>query len=101
MGVATTSIDNYHQHKRSGKLGAQEQQIIDHCSRPSRFVVNWTRSELAHYTGIRLSSVCGRVNRLIEIGELEEAGTRRCTVTGKTVQAIRLPSTKGQQALPF
>lgn len=90
MGVATTSIDNYHQHKRSGKLGAQEQHIMQFFWLHNG--ADWTRSEIAQFLRIRLSSVCGRVNRLIEIGELDEAGTRSCTVTGKTVVNAPCPS---------
>lgn len=49
-----------------------------------------TRSEIAEATGMRLSSVCGRVNELIDLGYLEDAPRRVCWVTGKSAHAVRI-----------
>lgn len=86
--IATTSIENYHTHKESGRLGKQAlylvQFIAEHTDR------DWSRAELAEQTGLRLSSVCGRVNELIHSKHVEVQPNRRCQVTGKTVSPLRL-----------
>lgn len=86
--IATTSIENYHAHKESGRLGKQAlflvQFIAEHTDR------DWSRAELAEQTGLRLSSVCGRVNELIHSRHVEVQPNRRCQVTGKTVSPVRL-----------
>jgi len=86
--IATTSIENYHAHKSSGRLGKQARALVE-------FIANhtdrdWSRAELAEQTGLRLSSVCGRVNELIHSGHVEPQANRRCQVTGKTVSPVRL-----------
>lgn len=48
-----------------------------------------TRSGIAAATGIRLSSVCGRVAELLASGEIEEAGTIEDAETGKTVYLLK------------
>ena len=88
MSVASTSIENYREHKATGKLGAQASEI-------ARFMAantdrDWTRSELAEQMNLRLSSVCGRVNELIQSGDLTPQPHRRCQITGKTVTPVRL-----------
>ena len=88
MSVATTSIENYHDHKSSGRLGKQSRMLVefiaDHTDR------DWSRAELAEQTGLRLSSVCGRVNELIHSRHVEVQPNRRCQITGKTVSPVRL-----------
>jgi predicted transcriptional regulator len=88
MAVAPTSIENYHEHKRSGKLSHQEQQIVDflkaHWSR------NWSRLEIARDTGLPVASVCGRVNKLVDEGYVEPDPKRPCSITGKTVSPVRI-----------
>jgi len=88
MTVATTSIENYHDHKGSGRLGKQARELIEfmaiHTDR------DWSRAELAEQTGLRLSSVCGRVNELIHSRHVEPQPNRRCQITGKTVSPVRL-----------
>jgi DNA-binding IclR family transcriptional regulator len=59
----------------------------------------YTRSELAKRTGIRLSSICGRVSELIALGYLEEAGRRRCTETGRSAHPVRISLPKQPQQL--
>lgn len=54
-----------------------------------------TRNELAESSGIRLSSVCGRVHRLIEIGILEELPARKDKHTGKTSHPLRMTPVQG------
>ncbi len=49
-----------------------------------------TRAEIAAHTGMRLSSVCGRVNELIDRKLLEEFGTVKDKVSGKEVGTVRV-----------
>lgn len=85
---STTSIDNYHLHQRSGKLGDQEQAVLDFLAQhPGK---NFSRSELSEAIALRLSSVCGRVNKLLELGLISERSKRACSITGKTISPVRI-----------
>jgi hypothetical protein len=84
MSVAFTSIDAYKEHKAQGKVGTQAQHILDFIV----FGKDYSRREIAGLTGLELSSVCGRVNELLEIGALKEVMPRKCKVTGKTIKPV-------------
>ena len=84
MSVAFTSIDAYKEHKAQGKVGTQAQHILDFLA----FGKDYSRREIAGLTGLELSSVCGRVNELLEIGALKEVMPRKCKVTGKTIKPV-------------
>lgn len=88
MSVATTSIENYREHRSSGKLGAQAREILEFLAKHTHR--DWSRAELADDLDLRLSSVCGRVNELIHGGYLDMAPTRKCQVTGKKIHPVRL-----------
>lgn len=85
--VASTSLRAYDALK-AGKLGSQQQRVLAHmlerCDR------DFTRQELVQSTGLAINAMCGRVKELLDAGLLEVAGTRTCTVTGNTVEALRL-----------
>ena len=49
-----------------------------------------TRAELAQRTGLKLSCVCGRVNRLLQCGSIEEFDTKKDSETNKTVNILRM-----------
>ena len=88
MNVATTSIEAYREHRSSGKLGDQAREIVEFLAlRTDR---DWSRAELSEEMGLRLSSVCGRVNELLHSGHIEAAPNRACTVTGKKINPVRL-----------
>lgn len=87
MSVASTSIDNYREHRDSGKLGEQQRKIMIFFHLKGG---EHTRSEIAQQTGMRLSSVCGRVNELVELGYLEDTERRSCRVTGKSAHPVRV-----------
>lgn len=82
--VRTISIDAYHEHLKSGKALKQWQKIYA----AMKLYKPLTRSELSDATGIRLSSVCGRVNELIEAGLVVEHERRKCTVTGRAAHPV-------------
>lgn len=83
--VAKTSIRNYDALKRSGFMG-QHAAIV---SRMERGVI-YSRRQLAKMTGLETSSVAGRVNELIEDGQLIICGNIKCPHTGRTVEAVKL-----------
>lgn len=84
--VADTSIEAYHA-MRPVELNASQQRLMDAIEDGQ----DYSRSELAAITGMRLSSVCGRVNELIAAQRLEHGPQRSCRETGKTVNPVRLP----------
>ena len=89
MTVAQTSLDAYREHRASGMIGKQAQQILDALKMGETL----SRRELMLATGLEISSVCGRVNELLSIGMLEELSPRRCSITGKRVSPVRKPLT--------
>lgn len=88
MAVADTSIEAYDEHKAAGKVGAQAHMILGMLE-DSR---NYSRKEISKLVGIELSSVCGRVNELLAVGLLVEDEKRKCSITGKTIHAVRTRS---------
>jgi hypothetical protein len=82
--IASTSVLAYKEHQATGKTGTQCSYIFD-CM---QFNKDYSRRELAKLTGLELSSVCGRVNEMLELGMLQENGSRKCEITGKTIHPI-------------
>ena len=82
--IAETSVIAYKEHKASGKVGSQAIKIFDKIE----FHKDYSRRELAQLTGLELSSICGRVNEMLQVGMLKEVSSRKCRVTGKTVKPV-------------
>ena len=91
MTAATTSIDNHREHKRSGRLGDQEQVLLRFLA--ANMHSNYSRSELHKALGMPLGSVCGRINTLVKLELVKERPTRPCMVTGKTITPVRIART--------
>jgi hypothetical protein len=87
MSVAITSIENYIEHRESGKLGKQAISIYGFLTMHQNR--DWSRAELARAMHLPLSSVCGRVNEMIHQGNIITVNKRNCFVTGKTVNTIK------------
>lgn len=85
--IADTSRSAYREHRASGELGTQQRKLMLFFHGRGG---EHTRSELAQSTGMRLSSVCGRVNELVAMGYLEDAPRRACRVTGKSAHPVRI-----------
>lgn len=49
-----------------------------------------SRKQLSDLTGIRLSSICGRVNELLHAGSIEEVGTVFDTESQRNVKCLAL-----------
>lgn len=84
MTVAETSIIAYKQHRATGKVGSQALSIFDAMD----FHKDYSRRELVAVTGLELSSVCGRVNEMLQAGMLKEVSSRKCKITGKTIKPV-------------
>lgn len=64
----------------------RKQQILDALF----MALPMSRAELARVTGLRLSSVCGRVNELIEEGRVIVCGTTYDATTARNVETVTL-----------
>ena len=84
--VRGISIEAYERHIESGKQLTQWQKIYAFLEEHRPL----TRSELSERVGIRLSSVCGRVNELLQAGLIEEYERRRCSVTKEPAHPVGL-----------
>ncbi len=93
MTVRSISIEAYQKHIDSGKRSTQWMAIYAfiNCQLPI------TRSEISDFIGIRMSSVCGRVNELIKAGLIEEHSRRKCKVTGEPAHTLTLKNTDASQ----
>lgn len=83
MAVRGISIQAYREHKASGAALKQWHRIYN-TVRFFSIGDGITRAELEQKTGIRLSSVCGRVNELMNakpVGLIREGNQRVCRVT--------------------
>jgi hypothetical protein len=89
--VASTSIANYHTIKRDGTVSARQAQILA-AVQPGR---DYTLQELVKLTGLPVNVVSGRCFELKDAGELVLAEKRACTVTGRLVAPVKLPSAQG------
>ena len=84
MSVAETSVMAYKEHRATGKVGSQAMYIFEALE----FNKGYSRREIVEITGLELSSVCGRINEMLQSGMIEELVPRKCNVTGKTIKPI-------------
>lgn len=82
--VRETSIEALQKYLDAGKDRTHKAQVLRHViNRPPS-----TRAEISQATGISLQTVCGRVNELLELGQVVEVGRRPCGVTGSMAMTI-------------
>lgn len=87
MTVASTSIAAYRDLQARDQLNPQQSRIVAHFAlHPAPL----TRAELAALISMKLQSVCGRVNELIEAGVLVEDPARKCGMGGRSAHPVRL-----------
>lgn len=90
----TTKVDSLNAVTYSGARSQQQMRIL--------FAVEnnpgLSRSELSEITGLRLSSVCARVNELVCAGLLEDGQVKRCSITKRTVHAVRTNKNNNEAA---
>lgn len=85
-GSRDTSRDAFAEHRETGKLGKQQQQVFAVLTRTGQA---FTRAELAARTGLPVSSICGRVRELLDLKVIVEDPRRPCTVTKKSAHPVR------------
>lgn len=88
IAIRDTSLIAYDRLRASAKLSRQQLAVTAFLAGILRR--DCTRAELAEMLEMRLSSVCGRVNELRELGVIEELPRRRCRVTGESAHPVRL-----------
>ncbi len=93
MTAVSTSIDAFHDIRRSGSLSRQQSKILN-AMQPG---ATYTRRELCKLTGFEVNVISGRVHELLSTGAIVGGKTKvLCPVTGRNVQGLRLPSYPGQ-----
>ena len=88
MSVRDTSIKAYREQRDSGAMTRQRTRLL--AAIPE--LQDFSRLELSELCGIRLSSVCSLVNRMIKDGALVERPTRPCKITGRTIHPVARPA---------
>ena len=86
--VRPTSRSSYYDHVVSGKSKSQRVRIMESMLL-HRFPRN--RREISLMTGIPINAVCGRVNALIENGDLQIARINIDPSTGRRVEYLAIP----------
>ena len=84
--VKDTSLLAYQEHKASGKALTQRLQIFEFIKANQPV----TRKQIELGLGIGINAVCGRVNKLLEMGMIEVAFKDYCPITGKYVEFLRV-----------
>ena len=102
--VADTSLKAYWEQENMGALDRQTKNILDFlAAHPDR---DYTRRELSEAADILLSSVCGRVNKLLDPTKsqgrawIDELPTRKCS-EGKFGHPVRIHRPAGEQLTLF
>ena len=86
--VTETSIDAYHSRSRRTIGQAQCDRIVEYVERAGTATI----AEIAQALHIEKSSVSARRNELIAAGRLVLTDDRKCAVTGRYVQCVKLPT---------
>jgi uncharacterized membrane protein len=89
--VTETSIDAYHSRSRRTIGQAQCDRIVEYVQRAGTATI----AEIAQALHIEKSSVSARRNELIAARRLVLARDRKCSVTGRYVQCVKLPQKQG------
>lgn len=90
--TAQTSKDAYQRHRDSGKALTQAQRVLAFIRENPRC----SRADIAAGTGIRLASVCGRVNELLEAKDVREQGVKTDMDTGMRVNTLEAMPDQGE-----
>lgn len=89
--VQDTSIDAYHSRSRRTVGQLQCDRIAEYVERAGTATI----AEIAKALGMEKSSVSTRRNELIATGRLVLAGERKCSVTNRTAQSVKVPARQG------
>lgn len=89
--VRGASLAAYKEITESGRLGNQAKKILA-AMKAGR---DYSLQELSRLTGIAINAVSGRCNDMKRLGVLVEATSRKCSITGRSVHPVRIPSANG------
>lgn len=84
MPVRAISVEAYAKHIDSGKQATQWMKIFAFIEGRKPL----TRSEISEMMGIRMSSVCGRINELLKANMIVEGPRRQCEITGEPAHTL-------------
>ena len=81
-----TKAEIHQENQESGIYLPQREQIMEVVSNNPGL----TRSEISRESGLTINAVTGRIHELISAGQLQEGGTKFCSISGKRVGTIWL-----------
>lgn len=87
MSVKQTSWQAYQDILRGGVATKQAEVVLQAINYHPGGI---TRAEIAKLYEIPINSVCGRVNQLLASDVIYIDGTRKCTVTGRNVEKLKV-----------
>lgn len=87
MSVKQTSWQAYQDILRGGVAKTQAEQVLQAIN---YHTLGITRAEIAKFYELPINSVCGRVNQLLSSDVIYVDGTRKCTVTGRYVEKLKV-----------
>lgn len=90
MKAQATSAQAFADIKREGIPSRQQSMILAHIQ-PGR---DYSLQELARLAGFQINAVSARCNELRNGGAIEFGPQRKCAITGRTVNPVRLPAQK-------
>lgn len=89
MRVAETSVQAFHSLGVADYLQPKEKEVMAVFDRvPGKA---YTRKQIAYFTGLELSCVCGRVRSLLDKKALVVAGKTLDSISNKSQELLSLP----------
>jgi hypothetical protein len=86
--VASTSIETYRALRDDGTLGKRQAEVLA-AVQPG---LDYSLQELARATGLGINCIAGRCFELREMGLLELAPVRPCSLTTRHIKPVRRPA---------
>ncbi len=94
MTVAQTSRQSHLENEATGRSATQRVAI---CMALREHGEPMTRREISVQTGYETSAVSGRVNELVGIEYLRDAGSRKCNITGRMAKTVWFNNAGGSE----
>lgn len=88
MTAVSTSIETYHDIRDDGTLGKRQAEVLA-AVQPG---LDYSLQELCRLTGLPVNVVSGRCHELRELGRLEPADVRPCSLTQRSIRPVRRPA---------
>jgi len=101
--IADSSLAAYIEIKNMPGLAPLQKRILEFlCEFPDR---DFTRAEIANHLGMKVATVCGRINELLDLEQnrgrvwIESLPLRTCTIGGRSAHPVRIHRPAGQLSL--